>query len=116
MAEEEFFFDASRTALAIDNHMLKRATAEDYQNIRKLSDKLYDISQNHDSLYLMIIAKAIWPDKKDWKGKNIDDVRMQTWLLSKDILMIEEFTKERQQSLRSICLNLSCEYLLSLKM
>ena len=100
-------FEASNVAIAIDNHLLKRATPEEYQTVERLSDKLYGISKDDDPTSKIMMAEIIWPNREDWKGKKVEDVELQTWLLAKDLSTFISFSRERQEGLRSICLELS---------
>ena len=107
----EHYFDlaleASGVSIAMDNHILGRATKRDYQNIVSLSERLHNIAGNHESAYDLIIAGTIWRDREYWKGKTREDVKLKTWLLAKDLESFSEFPEERQKEIRDVCVRLS---------
>ncbi len=98
---------SEESALAINSHILKRATSQDYQVIKDLSDELYKISRNHSNLDMLLMAEVIWPSKEDWKGKKIGDVEVQTWLLAKDFSTFVNLLEEKQKELLGVCYRLS---------
>src|SRR3990172_2803963 len=78
----ELATEALDAAMAIDNHRLRRATEEQYQNVIKLSKNLYKIVEGYDPTSEVMMGDVIWPDRKDWKGKKVEDIRLQTWLFA----------------------------------
>jgi hypothetical protein len=111
MSIGDLYREASKASIAIDNHLLNRATSEEYQTIQNLSNRLYKISKEQDFSDLMIMAKTIWPNRKDWEGKGWEDVKLQTSLLKMDLSTLKDLPKERQESLRDTCVRLSKEHL-----
>ena len=98
---------ASNAAIAIDHHLLGRAVQEEYQNINILSERLYGIVKNHDIMSEMMMGDVIWPNREDWKGKTVEDTKLQKWLFAKDLETLTELSRERQEELRGTCLSLS---------
>jgi len=54
-----------------------------------------------------MLAEVIWPNNEDLKGKEKDDVYRQINLLAKDLACFKEFSRERQEELRDVCIELS---------
>ena len=55
----------------------------------------------------MMMADTIWPNREDWKGKTVEDTKLQTWLFAKDLETLTELPREKQEELRGTCLSLS---------
>lgn len=83
--------------------------SEEYQDVQRLSNQLYKILEYPNPLYEKVMAETIWPDKKDWEGKNRGDIQLQTWLFAKDLLKFRDFSREKQEELRNTCIELSRE-------
>lgn len=101
--------EASDAEIAIDNHRLGKATEEQYQNVRNLSNSLYEIAKGYDPSTEFMMDDVIWPNRKDWVGKTRDDTRLQTWLFAKNLETFTYLSKERQRELLDACLRLSRE-------
>ena len=98
---------ASNAAIAIDHHLLGRAMQKEYQNINILSERLYSIVRDYDPTPEWMMNDTIWPNREDWKGKTVEDTKLQTWLFAKDLETLTELSRERQEELRDACLSLS---------
>ena len=104
---KDLAWEACDAAIAIDNHILGRATLEEYQNVQDLASSLGEISREGDFSYLVKMARALWPNKNDWRGKVIEDVRSQTSSLSEDLAIFTKLPEERQEYLRAVCVRVS---------
>jgi len=101
-------FLTSSSAIAIDSHINGTAKKEDYSNVEELVKELYKRSKEQSNpTSLIMLAKVIWPNNEDLKGKKKDDVYLQTNLLAKDLACFREFPRERQEELRNVCIELS---------
>jgi len=101
-------FLTSLSAIAIDFHINKKANEKDYSNVKELAKELDKLSKKQsDPTGLLMLAEVIWPNNEDLKGKEKDDVYLQTNLLAKDLACFREFPRERQEELRNVCVELS---------
>ena len=95
------------TIIGIDNHIVERATQEDYNNIKKLSKELYKTSKSYISPDIEImLAEVIWPNKEDRKCKKSEDVSLQTWFLAKELETLTKLSRNRQKDLKNTCIKL----------
>jgi hypothetical protein len=99
--------DASLAAIAIDKYLRQKATQEEYENIDRLSKKLYGIRDSYEPLSDLMMADVIWPNRRDWKGKKVGDTKLHTWLFAKDLSTLKDLSIGRQQELKEACLDLS---------
>lgn len=101
-------FLASLSAIAIDSHINGRVKEKDYSNVKELVKKLDGLSKEQSNpTGLIMLADVIWPDNEDLKGKEKDDVYLQINLLAKDLACFREFSRDRQEELRDVCVELS---------
>lgn len=101
--------NTSEAAVDISNVILGNNLDINYQNINRISKYLYNISESDriDPTESLMLAKAIWPNKEDWKGKRDDDLKLQIGLFVKDLELLIELPIERQEILRDACVDLS---------
>ncbi|MEK6918241.1 MAG: hypothetical protein AABW51_04815 [Nanoarchaeota archaeon] len=83
--------------------------------INDLSKELYEFSRTSEkkassTSELMILAGVIWPNKENWKGKKVEDVLLQTYLLAKNLETISIATENEKESIKSICLDLQGQF------
>ena len=105
----EIRFNASEAAIDIYN--LSQGEFIDkinYKNIKEISDELSSSIRNHISPNdLELLAKTIWPNREDWKGKTTEELKLQVYLFSQDLKYFTELPKERQEELVNACCDLS---------
>ena len=106
---------ASETAVDIDNYISGRDTGD--EPAKYLSKLLDNATQGKESIALfpdnsVVLAYAISSRKnfeKYWEGKNLDDVLLQTSLVSKDLRDFKNIRKSQQEALVKFCVNLGTE-------
>ena len=52
-------------------------------------------------------ANAIYPNKQDWKGKKIDNLKLQIYLFKKDLESLSNLPYEKREKLMNACVDLS---------
>ena len=101
--------NASEAAVDISNIVFGNNIGINYPNIREISEYLYNISQNNkiDTTEGLMLAEAVWSNRKDWKGKREDYLKFQIRLFAKDLELLTQLSTERQEILRDACVDLS---------
>jgi len=99
---------ASLAARGINSHIEKEVKKKDHVIIKELAEKLDKLSKKQlDPVGLIMLLQVIWPNHEDLKEKKKEDVYLQTNLLAKDLACFRKFSRERQEELRDICIELS---------
>ena len=61
----------------------------------------------YDELDFEMWANAIYPNKEDWKGKKVDNLKLQICLFKKDLELLSTFPYEKREILMNACVDLS---------
>ena len=100
---------ASLSAMVIDSYINNwRIKKKEYFYVKELIKELDRLSKERLDLGgLVMLAEVIWPNNEDLKRKEKDDVYLQTNLLAKNLARFREFSKEKQEELKDVCVDLS---------
>lgn len=88
--------DASEVAVDIFNRQYNSPT------IGRIINSL-----DYNEFNIEMWTNTIYPNKQDWEGKKIGDLKLQVYLFKKDLESLPILSKEKQETLMNACVDLS---------